>query len=147
MNFIYLILLSFTIISCSDSSFQDIGNQEDTIISNSEEDTSKETTADLLCSENILISSCIEGCKYNYRIYTVAKELKKDSISLNKAQLKSIQESCNFFCKKKLLKELNKQKPIKNEKKSNNIKVVPFEEEEKEKNKNDTKEITPFEEL
>ena len=139
MKFFYFLFLFF-IFGCSDSSFQDIGSEENSYNRDSEKTEIIEEEKSFF-SRNEIIKSCIEGCKYNYRIYTTAKSLKKDSISLNKAQLISIKNSCNFFCEKKIFKTLKVSSPKKEPKKE----VTPFE--EVEKKKKDNLEITPFEDL
>lgn len=51
--------------------------------------------------------ACVEGCMYNYNLYTTANALISKAVSLNAAQLSSIQVSCSKFCNGKVLEKLD----------------------------------------
>lgn len=51
--------------------------------------------------------ACVEGCMYNYNLYTTANSLITKAVSLNSAQLTGIQVACSKFCNAKVLEKLD----------------------------------------
>lgn len=99
--------------------------------------------------------ACEEGCQYDYQLYTVANSLKKEAVSLNKAQLESIKNSCNFFCSKRVFESIKKQRALDDRDNSVGAPVDSLElsekpqkkEVQKKKPTSSNKELIPFEEL
>ena len=140
MKKLILFIIFSLLTSCSDSSFENINNED---VSFDEEYVEDVPTKKKVSIQELQIKACTAGCNYNYRILSIAKNLKTESISLNIEQLKSIEDSCIFFCKKKLLSN-NQNNIIEDEP----IEIKSFEAESKEKSKKENEEeITPFEDL
>jgi len=51
--------------------------------------------------------ACVEGCMYNYNLYTTANALISKAVSLNSAQLSGIQIACSKFCNGKVFEKLD----------------------------------------
>lgn len=137
MKFIYLIFI-FLLTSCSDSSFED-SSVEETY------DEREEILVDF--SSKDITKACNEGCLYNYRIYTVAKSLKKDAVSLTQSQLDSIKNSCNYYCTKKVFSKLKQSLLSIKTKNINEVKRKKIDPPKVKKKDTNNSELIPFEEL
>jgi hypothetical protein len=137
---IFFILVN--LISCSPpSSFSDNSDLNESSIT---EDTTldKEEIVPSIQTNNIKRTittkreSCYEGCNFYNRTFTVVKEVKKNSLSLNNTQIDSLYSQCKAHCltifKNDVIlkKQIEKEEPIidhNKEKKKRNSSLTPFE--------------------
>lgn len=147
------LILSITILLLNSCSPPSSFNEKEEISSNKQIDVKKnhlkedsgkkDNLENQQPRNNEQIQYCIKGCLYYYKTFKVLKEVRKNSISLNKMQIESLNNQCQSHCeqgRQDIIEENN----TSNKEDIDNESII---ENKKPSKKKETGGLTPFEDL
>ena len=144
MKICIICFMLINLISCSPpSSFNDNNDLQEKNITEDNTLNKKEEVLEKDHAKNHNIStkkeSCYEGCNFYNRTFKVVKEVKKNSLSLNNAQIKSLHIQCKNYCSNIFKNDIVLKQQVQKEE-------LPINKENKEEKKTNGS-LTPFEDL